>query len=1773
MTDYANSAFSPGNLDAVTTNTTTGDTVNYDIGTPGGNPLSPDTADKRATRFHLGLQDNLSGATPDDISQSLQKGDEGVLRQQAAADIDQKKYNDQLTAYSASKDPNAARVFLRPFIPTNPETVAEEAYGQKYMNKMYDAAYNIQDSFMNEAMENIPEVVTMTKQTASGVAASIQYAIGKAEDADEVIKNQGTLPWIGDIAKPMVIPGYRAYKQGTTVMGNAVLYYELDKKAQDLLTENPNLPDFKPKFDAIYNELLANNPEQASLFAHSVVGFSSREKFVGSVLNTVDTVGAATGVLGVAKLINNVRKAFQTSVRASATHSPSPASVAEGNGDIESAAILRASETLQQGSDGTYRPVKNNLSTASAGPANTPPPTQAGLDALPSGLRSDRQALVQDARDTGSLSRELTVRLEQDYLNAEQKVIDTRVSTPSIQRTALDYATPAQIAEIKKNVVESQYPAVHNMILDIGDPVWDDLYKGYRIPTKFGDYDAIQFMTEEQARARMVQEGFIDGTVEGNVGKKGYIPESAIKRPWEEESRFGEARVEKGAIRYFDKDGIEYAVTTKPEKGMVPVSLEPAPTEASGYSAKFHPTLKSDADVATAVAEQHGLGFHFTVWTTLDEDNHLVRDLLANLQGSKSLATTPGLNRWVNSILGFGYARNSDNTLSAFETHQRKTATYAISKYHKFLQDEMQIVEDVARGRMRISNSGNTRNPVISKLDSFGRKLTQRKVWDEFRRMLSQGPRTPDPEHPGEMGYFYRTVSELNSAYLSAFQRLPSFTEVRGYQAFRRLYEEDRIFRGLSEYSFKAQTGAMQHQFNIGNVASGFFEGVPLKEFPSNEWPLAWVERDGSIKILRGEAAGSNYKKYVEAVRDGTVQAVEVYNPELFPFNHIPKMSGEFIRYVVAPRFERKNLDWNQINRKSGGHFDFDFEHSIKQAHIHKVQVGNGQPQHLYLGDKTFALLKSKAQGELIVPKLNRAMELMPTDEAAAKRIIQDELSINWDKWKKEFSPTKNPTTGAVTPPRLKLGEPFRVVPKGGSIASLDSTLADRFKTTLPNGKVVDTWRDGTHSSSMARNRQVQYTQERDSEDLMTMHVEGTKNNPIYKYQPAEFVDPIETMNRALNNITKTSFMDDMKKVSMQLWLNEARPYFTERMKKTMSSSPYSTFLNAVDKHAFLPNAPAVIVKNLLSNRYKTKLFLGMPSAFDTQMHQISQALADQAFDKIGPKGDLIPFWLLGKIDSPARALRAMAYHFKMGVWSPHQIITQGQSFATIAAVAPRSAVGGTIANFLHEYALWNHTPAMLDKLDQIAVYMGHIPGFHAWKTGEWKELFQHLIDGGFDKVGGEYAALDTQMNKSWIRNEWGKFLDVSQFFFQGIESRVRRGAWYTAGLEAKRATNSGLPFTKAEVAAVLDRADDLSGNMSRATASILQSGPLSPIMQFQKYQIGLAEYFWGKRLAGPAGTTTERNMARLRLFLTYQMIFGFAGAVGLGGLPMGDYFRKIALSHGYEVGDNWLSSMVMEGPTSAAIAWASGDLHNIKKGNWYNLQKFGANGITQISDLFDVLNGDKSAWQMIPSTSIGYNAWKDSGSLRRDLISMYPGHEKDAVTKIKVDHVLKLLSEVTTMESIYQAKAALGTGKWMTRNDQPQGDVTKMNALTMAVTGLSMRKFDDNYLYDQMAKADKQTNDFAKGKAREELQRAIDAMDNKDRQQYLDYVSNAFAWLHIFDVPDEQINDVVSGTLKRNQDKSTTSRYSWAFGRETPQSQRPLRQDVFKDFQNNEKH
>lgn len=1101
--------------------------------------------------------------------------------------------------------------------------------------------------------------------------------------------------------------------------------------------------------------------------------------------------------------------------------------------------------------------------------------------------------------------------------------------------------------------------------------------------------------------------------------------------------------------------------------------------------------------------KQSALGWYVTVTKPVNETSHVVRDFLTATKGSQSP------NSWLSAFAGM--LRTPEETLAHEQLMNRKIATYAPSEL-------MKVAKDTAK--------------EIEKLGKWTLPFTARRArWNEWERTVKYAQDAIDPDFVGPLragegkGYFFKSPAELETFYMQNFQRFPEAKEIEAYYAFKRLGEMDHVLRNLAIYRNMSRVGAENHLFTTIDAAgktvrSGQFQGVMRKEFPGGEGTILIVgEKHGAEEVMSLQKMGGKRKdEYVKGVRDGTYRVIEVYDPELRPFNGFgPAVGDQRIRYVISKNVETKPLDYNNLPYKGGGHFEYDYDHYIKQANIRPESIGRGvnsSVKHWYEGDKTISAINIRAMGVDVTQRMNAArIALRNKDITQAKELVKG-LPFEWQEFSGWFK------KGAKAPAHLNINEPFVLVPRGKKIIDMDNALPSRYT----NKKGQSTFEDGTNKGSLARQYQVQYSGERDALNFKSIENKGTQNNPLYHLADASMLDPIPTMNRALSRITNSFFMDDYKISAVEHWLKEAAPHL-EASASELHYAPFHHF-NTLSSNAWRSGAPPEMVKQLTTRWHQIRQFTGVASETDALIGSFTQKLADSIYSKFGPEGlklgsfSIDPQALVARKADPVKFIRAATFHAKLGLFAVPQFLVQSQTFVTIMGIAGFSkAAPGTFATLLHQWSRIN--PTMVETLDKWATRL-HIPGTSRWRPGEFTEAWNELRNTGFANVAGEYALRDDLMSHKVIGTGKDKFLDAGTFFFKEGEKNVRLGAWYTAYREFRDANPLG-KIGDLERKTILDRAALLNVNMDRSSNSILQHGAFSIPAQFLTYQIRAAELFMGKRL-----TAVEKA----RLFGFNSMLYGVPTATGLVGYPFGDHFRQAALDRGYKVGEGYMGSL-MEGLPAAFLQATTGNTYNIG-------ERLGNQGFTSIRD---AIQGDKTLWDLTTGAagSTLANTWQQSDGFRTAIGRYVRG---DPGFKMKPSDAADIFKEISSFNAAWRAWAAINTGRWYTKGEQWASDVTPLNAVFQTLTGLQDQKISDARGLRLLKKQEKDLADYSEKKFVEEFQRGLRDEDPNQKKAWMD---RAFTWLKIGGYPEHRYGQAIAKAVEDNENLIKKTDWNWA--------------------------
>ncbi len=574
-----------------------------------------------------------------------------------------------------------------------------------------------------------------------------------------------------------------------------------------------------------------------------------------------------------------------------------------------------------------------------------------------------------------------------------------------------------------------------------------------------------------------------------------------------------------------------------------------------------------------------------------------------------------------------------------------------------------------------------------------------------------------------------------------------------------------------------------------------------------------------------------------------------------------------------------------------------------------------------------------------------------------------------------------------------------------------------------------------------------------------------------------------------------------------------------------------------------------MVIQNLMSNRFKIQQFVGMPSKIETSIQSATQLLVDDFYKKYGPEEGrsltartftVIPLWALSKAKDPVAGIRSFAFNAKLGVFSVPQFLVQAQTFTNIWAINGRSAGAGTLATMLHQWARINDSPAFLKAYDDMATKLNFFGS--KWKTGEFMEARNELKKTGFEHVGGEYQLADDAMQHKFIKNQWNNFLDAGQVFFREGEKASRIGAWYTAFREFRDA-NPLKVLTDADRQMILNKADLLTNNMSRASASALHTGVWSLPTQFLSYQLRMAELFFGKRLGE---TATERNLARARILGMYSLMYGAPSALGVTGYPFGDSIREAAINRGYVQGANQLSDVLMNGVVAWGLAMASGE-GDYQKGNQYNVgNRYGTQGFTQLRDSF---KSDKTVWDLLggAGASTFLNTLGNLDPFWQVAKSLMSSSEDSNSFKITPTHFVNLFSEFASVDSSVRAIYAMNTGKWMTKNEAYIEDVTGKDVLFRYITGLRSQDQDNIWALKNIKDAEEKAFKATEKEVVKDYRRAIEATANKDYDTANTLFANARARMEMGGIPITDRGRLFSQASRGYETMINTSIWNWA--------------------------
>lgn len=846
---------------------------------------------------------------------------------------------------------------------------------------------------------------------------------------------------------------------------------------------------------------------------------------------------------------------------------------------------------------------------------------------------------------------------------------------------------------------------------------------------------------------------------------------------------------------------------------------------------------------------------------------------------------------WFDGILG--WIRTPNEYLNASQTAERQQVVHGQTKITK-------LAKEVSEGLR-----GTTKN---------------------LRRMLDVQYKTPYTAPNGRVyrGTFSQTIADFERTYSAMFGRFPTEKEVKAYFTTKMFHEFVWYAKNLQIFRDFSRQGIQQVQIHLphGRTVEPFY-GKIIPELPDPSVGTAYtvlvIEPSGSKMVVHG----AHQTKITAALRagwntaasNGQVKIIQVAdsseNLMRNQLRNITQVSGsldEPINFIVTKTAGQEPIK-GRIIPFTPMQNSYQYRGSVSQSILSNIGTTG---RRVYKGDRTIFSFKTEAEAQKYAGLVEEARKLYVAKDPAFDNFIRTNLAFETVAGWKNIFKTKQIDPG---------------VPVTWTLPEELTTSIEASRRTGMDWKGIVNPIDSDHNLMRGVNPYLR--EEMNANPFRTMTVrEPTKSNPLIHVDELETIDPLEALNRDVEMVMRSRMGEDYKIMSAEYFIKE----FADVLKDTTPAMRRNP-LAALYHGEFVKPTGQNLLRLQAAKNYRAAVMhlLGTPTATSNHIGHIQNKLLDSLYNKVGQKGsEFVEPYLMAEMTDPFKYFRAMAFHWKLGLFNIPQLFLQAQTMAVAAAIAgPKMAMKGIPASFLYRRLGLNSHPNIVAHMDSMATKFG-------WKPGEFKESWEALDRSGMFDVGAEVSWRDDANPRMFVSGRQ-KFLDWgSTFFSEG--NRITRLTGYAIAYREWREANPHALFNRNAQHEVLKRADLLTVSQTRASVARLQQGITSMPLYFAGYQLRMMDLMLGKRL-----TWAEKA----RVFGVNSVLYGIPIATGSAtGIPIYNYIREMLLQNGIETKDDLVVKALVDGFVATAFTAITGKENNAP-------ERFGAPGLRIVEDMF----------------------------------------------------------------------------------------------------------------------------------------------------------------------------------------------------------------------------
>jgi hypothetical protein len=930
----------------------------------------------------------------------------------------------------------------------------------------------------------------------------------------------------------------------------------------------------------------------------------------------------------------------------------------------------------------------------------------------------------------------------------------------------------------------------------------------------------------------------------------------------------------------------------------------------------------------------------------------------------------------------------------------------------------------------------------------------------DIEKFLEKARDFVDPKNG--RGVTYKTPFEFEDAYYQMFNKAPTYEQIDAYMAFKQYYDLDWLVRDLDVFKQKAVLGVEKI-----TVASGkdtvTFEGKEVKSLPrGSKTPFRFAIIDDKGMVQNGDSKFSAYmkdsdwKRVDQLIADG-YKVVQAYEGRT-------EIAEEMVNFVLVRNFKRDRVGIMNLNYKEGSRVIQKHPYYIKQPN---VALSNGRGR--YNGDQTLVNARSAEEAADILKHMETVRKMIVNRTPGVRRYFDENLPM-WTL--KQFMK-------AVKDKTIDLNVPFQVTRTG--------------QRTIDSGNVVEnlrkeglTIRDFTTDDEFDLSRQVngRFLGERDE---VNMKVYGSEKGKIFEVPDSPVLSPVEALRVSMSNMVDTHVIHDYRLASSRNYTKE----FADILEGDRTNFD-TEGLSYIFEPRYRSGADANRVKVAEGVRTSILALFNNKTIVERQIDMYKEKLVGSIRSKFGnDTAQWVEDKALPMASNADVAMRAFAFHTKMGFFNIRQFFLQSTTMVNVVAISPLHGVKGA-------QAVMPLTLAAISKKEFTKGFAKRLSKTMGISEDEFTEMVDTYRRSGFSTVGGDVAYLDNlippKLHKGKLKKTVGEVLELGGSPFRGGERIARTMAYATAYSERKAAVK-GKALTRADEAWILQRAKDMTGNMTRDSNAAYQRGYGAIVTQFFSYQMRLMEQMMSKKLT---------NMEKARLFTGMGAVYGFPVAAGMtvGVVPVREWLKDILATEGIQY-DNTVAEPFMDGFAATILEAMSGMDLNVS-------EKFGPGGIPTF---YDLLKGDSDLSELLLGASGGIigDTIADTQPIIKGIISSFDFNDQTNFPILMAD-LIEPLRNISTVNNAVKLQEAIATGKWISQNENVLTDISLKEAVAGAITGLDPERVSDAFNQLEALSVRKERQASLKKEMIADYKRGIIALRDGNQEDAAKYFSRVKA-------------------------------------------------------------